>query len=85
MIPCDYREDSTHRELYETERDHSPEAPEIGVGEETAEEREEEDGPYEVGHYVSRFGEREVHLVERVGYQVVSDGSDRHDLEKLQP
>lgn len=75
---------STHAELDEAKDEHGPEASEVGVGEEAAEEGEEEDGADEVGDDVGRFGQREVHVVEHVRYQIVADPSDRHHLECLE-
>jgi hypothetical protein len=73
----------TYRELDEAEDEHGPEAAEVGVGEEAAEEGEEEDGADEVGHHVGRLRQREVHLPEHVGDEVVPHRRDRHDLERL--
>jgi hypothetical protein len=73
----------TYRELDEAEDEHGPEAAEVGVGEEAAEEGEEEDGADEVGHHVGRLRQREVHLPEHVGDEVVPHRRYRHDLERL--
>ena len=72
-----------YRELDEAEGEHGPEAAEVGVREEAAEEGEEEDGAHEVGHYVGRLRQREVHLPEHVRDEVVPHRRDRHDLERL--
>jgi hypothetical protein len=75
----------SYRELDESEGEHGPEASEVGVGEEAAEEGEQEDGANEVGDHVGCLRQREVHLPEHVGDEVVPHRRERHDLERLGP
>lgn len=74
----------THGELNEAEDKHGPEASKVRVGEEATEEGEKEDGTDEVGDDVGGFGQREVHLVEYICYQIVADPRDRHHLKRLE-
>lgn len=74
-----------YRELDESKDEHRPEAAEVGVGEEAAEEREEEDSADKVGHDVGRLRQGVVHLPEHVRDQVVPHRCNRHHLERLDP
>jgi hypothetical protein len=73
----------SYSELDAAECEQCPEAAEVGVGEEAAEERDDEDGRDEVGDHVGRLRQREVQLPEHVGDQVAPHRRHRDDLERL--
>ena len=74
----------TYRELDGAEGEERPEAAGVGVGEEAAEGREDEDGADEVGHHVGRLRQREVELAEDEGDQVAPHRRQRHRLRRLE-
>lgn len=75
----------TYRKFQKTKDEHCPEAAEVGVGEIASEESEEKDSPNKVGDDVGGLGEREVHVIGDISYEVVSHSCYCHYLKCLQP
>lgn len=75
--------EKTYRELHKSKDQHGPKAPKIRIREEPTKEREEEDSPYKVCDYVCWLWQREVHVIEHICYQIVSNCCNSHHLKCL--
>jgi hypothetical protein len=72
-----------YRELHKAKDEHGPKAAEIRIGEESTEQGQQKYGADEVRHYVRRFRQRKVHLVEYIRYQIIPHSCYCHNLKCL--